>query len=390
MYHQLSIPFDLIFSNWMTKVAIIGAGIIGSAIAYELSRFLDLKITLIDEKYPASGCTGAALGVLMGIISHKTKSRAWCLREQSIQRYQTLIPELEILTGEQIPFNRQGIVKLLFKEDDIISWERLRAIRRTQGWDLEIWDLAQLRSKCPEIENEMIIGAIYSPQDGQVNPTILTQTLIKAASIKGVNCKFGVKVENFSSIDAAALQRCDRVYTSEGALETDWLIITAGLGSNSLTASLSQQLDIRPVLGQALHLKLNHSLGEGNFQPVITGDDVHLVPLGKGEYWVGATVEFPSNTGELVPQTELLEEVKRKAIAFCPNLADAHIINTWCGKRPRPQAEAAPIIKPLAGYSNVLLATGHYRNGVLLAPATAREISCYISGLLGSTDAVTR
>jgi glycine/D-amino acid oxidase-like deaminating enzyme len=374
--------------NLMTRVAIIGAGVIGSAIAYELSCFLDLKITLIDERGPASGCTGAALGVLMGIISHKTKSRAWRLREQSIRRYQTLIPELEIITGDKIPFNRQGIVKLLFQGEHLLPWERLRASRLCQGWDLEIWDPARLRSKCPEIKNEKIIGAIYSPQDGQVNPTILTQTLIKAATIKGVNCKFGVKVENFASIDDGALQRCDRIYTSEGALETDWLIIAAGLGSNFLTASLSQQMDIRPVLGQALHLKLNHPLGNQNFQPVITGDDVHLVPLGKGEYWVGATVEFPSETGELVSQMELLDEVKRKAMAFCPNLAHAHIINTWSGKRPRPQAEAAPIIKLLAGYSNVLLATGHYRNGVLLAPATAREISCYPFTLPVETAAV--
>jgi glycine/D-amino acid oxidase-like deaminating enzyme len=356
----------------MTQVAIIGAGIIGSAIAYELSTLPKLQISLIDEQHPASGSTGAALGVLMGIISHKTKSRAWRLREESIRRYQTLIPELEKLTGEKIPFNNQGIVKLLFEGDYLPYWERLQATRQEQGWALEIWDQLELQNRCPQIdlEKNKIIGAVYSPQDGQVNPTILTQTLIKAAKINGVKCKFGLKVDRVGF----AGRSCEQVHTSEGIIETDWLIVAAGLGSTPLTASTSQGVEIRPVLGQALQLKLKQPLGDVKFQPVITGNDVHIVPLGKGEYWVGATLEFPSDTGEIEPQQELLEQVREKAIAFCPNLADAQIIYTWSGKRPRPQGESAPIIKPLTGYNNVLLATGHYRNGVLLAPATAQEI----------------
>lgn len=361
----------------MSKVSIIGAGIIGSAIAYQLSSQPDLKITLIDENSPASGCTSAALGVLMGIISHKTKSRAWRLREESIRRYQTLIPELEQLTGEKIPFNHQGIVKLLFEGDYLLSWEKLKTTRLHQGWNLEIWDKAQLQEKCPQIdtENQKIIGAVYSPQDGQVNPTILTQTLIKAAKIQGVDCRFGVKVDGFGCVE----QRCEQISTSAGAIETDWLVIAGGLGSTPLTASLAQPVDIRPVLGQALHLQLTQPLGKANFQPVITGDDVHIVHLGKGEYWVGATLEFPDECGEVEAQKSLLEEVRAKANSFCPNLAHAQIIKTWSGKRPRPQTESAPLIKPLSGYTNILLATGHYRNGVLLAPATAQEVL----GLIG-------
>jgi glycine/D-amino acid oxidase-like deaminating enzyme len=107
---------------------------------------------------------------------------------------------------------------------------------------------------------------------------------------------------------------------------------------------------------------------------VITGDDVHIVPVGQGEYWVGATVEFPNEQGDVVADSTLLEQVKRDAIAFCPPLANATILRTWTGKRPRPEGRPAPVIGQLPGYSNVLLATGHYRNGVLLAPATAFAI----------------
>ena len=360
----------------MVSIAIIGCGVVGAAIAYELSSIPELDITLIEQQTPASGSTGAALGVLMGVISQKKKGRAWRLRQISLERYETLIPELENLTGQQIPFNRQGILKLMFAGDNLAKWEKLIEIRRNQGWQLELWHPQQLQSKCPQLEDNQIIGAIYSPQDRQVHPTILTQTLIAGAVKKGVKCKLGVKVEKFNSttLNHSNLYRCCEIYTPERLLKIDWLIITAGLGSTPLTNALKNKIDIRPVLGQALQLKLTHTLGNNSFQPVITGGDVHIVPLDKGEYWVGATVEFPNDQGEIIAQPQLLEKLKQKAIAFCPKLAEATIIRSWSGKRPRPEGQAAPIISKLSGYSNVLLASGHYRNGVLLAPATAQVI----------------
>ena len=103
----------------MSKVVIIGSGIIGSSIAYELSNDPHLEITLVDSNNPGTGSTGAALGILMGVISHKTKGRAWKLREASLQRYQTLLPELEELTGLSVPYNPHGIVKLLFADEQV-------------------------------------------------------------------------------------------------------------------------------------------------------------------------------------------------------------------------------------------------------------------------------
>ncbi|MDJ0716098.1 MAG: FAD-dependent oxidoreductase [Prochloraceae cyanobacterium] len=357
----------------MSQVAVIGCGVVGAAIAYELSLVVGLDVTLLDKQAPASGSTGAALGILMGAISHKTKGRSWRLRQTSMQRYETLIPELEAITGEIIPFNRQGILMLRFNEEDEAQWDKLAAIRQSQGYNLETWDRKQLQEKCPHIASDKILGAIYSPQDRQVNPQILTTALVAGAAKNGVNCRFGVVVENVSSTALAGsnIRRCCQIHTSAGTIEVDWLVIAAGLGSTPLTASLAEKIDIRPVLGQALHLKLDRPIGNLDFQPIITGDDIHIVPLGGGEYWVGATVEFPDSAGEVVAQKELLEQVKQQAIAYCPALADAIVINTWSGKRPRPEGQPAPIIRELPGYSNVLLATGHYRNGVLLAPATA-------------------
>ena len=357
----------------MTKIVIVGCGVVGATVAYELSMIPQLDITVIEQKTPASGSTGAALGVLMGVISGKKKGRAWKYRDYSLRRYETLIPEIEAKTGIEIPINRQGIVKLLFKDDNLDKWHQLQQIRQSNGWQLEIWEPEYLNVRCPQIQDKRIVAAVYSPQDRQINPQILTEALVQAATNNGVEFKFGVTVNQLLSSNRKGY--CQEVITSQGNFEVDWLIIAAGLGSTPLTASVQQKLDLRPVLGQAIKLKVNKTLGQAEFQPVITGNDVHLVPLGNQEYWLGATVEFPDETGNVIAKTELLEQVIKEAIAFCPALENATIIESWSGKRPRPQGQAAPVIGKLTGYNNVLLATGHYRNGVLLAPATAQEIS---------------
>jgi glycine/D-amino acid oxidase-like deaminating enzyme len=360
----------------MSHVVVIGCGIVGAAIAYELSLVSGLKITVLDRQTPAQGSTGAALGVLMGAISKKVKGRAWQLRQTSMQRYETLIPELEVLTGLQIPFNRQGILMLCFAGEDLASWEQLAETRRSQGWQLEIWDSAQLQSRCPQLNQEKIVGAIYSPQDRQVDPTALTKALVEAAQRNGVTFNFGVGVEGVKSTttDASNFRICNQIHTNDGQLDVDWLVVAAGLGSFPLSASLEQPVEIKPVLGQALHLRVERPIGNPGFQPVITGDDVHIVPVGEREYWVGATVEFPNDIGEVVAESALLEKVRQEALAFCPALAEAILVRQWSGQRPRPEGQSAPIIGQLPGYRNVLLATGHYRNGVLLAPATAQAI----------------
>lgn len=359
----------------MTKVTIIGCGVVGAAIAYELSLIPQWQITVLEKNTPATGSTGAALGVLMGVISQKKKGRAWRLRQTSLKRYATLIPELEAKTGIQIPVNRQGIFKLLYTGDNLEKWDKLREFRHSEGWQLAIGDRDYVRCQCPHLNTRDLIGAVYSPQDRQIDPVKLTQALVAAATLNGVDFRFGVTVEEFGiKPDGGELLIGDRTSSATESIATDKLIIAAGLGSTPLTTALQQEVKIRPVLGQAMRLKLDSPLGREEFQPVITGDDVHLVPLGNNEYWLGATVEFPPDLGEPVADRELLETVKQKAIAFCPALANAQILSTWSGKRPRPEGIAAPIIGPLAGYSNVFLATAHYRNGVLLAPATALAI----------------
>lgn len=359
------------------NIVVIGCGVVGAAIAYELSRIPNLTITVLDQFPPAQAATGAALGVLMGIVSQKVKGRAWNLRQISIRRYATLIPELEALTEKKIYWNPQGILRLCFAGEDLSRWDTLVETRHTQGWRLERWNEAELKAACPDISLLRVTGAIYSPQDLQIDPTALTLALVAAAQTRGVTFRSDAEVESLKGKPI-----CQQVKTQTESITADWVVISAGLGSTALTQAADQPVEILPVLGQALRLKISQPTPQ--FHPVINGDDTHIVPLGNGEYWIGATVEFPNEKGEVVAEEELLEQVLESAIALYPALADSTILQTWTGLRPRPHNRPAPIIEPMSGYSNVFLATGHYRNGVLLSPATAllvRDAACEFFGI---------
>lgn len=368
----------------MTHVVVVGCGVVGAAIAYELSHVPDLTVTVVDRQAPAQSATGAALGVLMAAISTKTRGNNLQMRLTSIQRYNAWIPELETITGRRIPFNQQGILRFCFEGEDLDRWTTLAEIRQAQGWRLAVLDRAHLASDYPQLSLNRVIAAVYSPQDRQVDPTALTLALVEAAQQNGVTFKFhqpaiAAEVESTSAENAE--QYCRAIQTSLGSLKTDWLVIAAGLGTTPLTAELQQPVDIRPVLGQAVRVRLKQTIPpSGNckalapLQPVITGNDVHLVPLGDGEYWIGATVEFSEAATVPVANSAALELVMQQAIDLCPAVANAEVIQSWSGLRPRPEGRPAPIIERLAGYQNVLLAAGHYRNGVLLAPATAQQV----------------
>lgn len=350
------------------RVTVVGCGIVGAAIAFELSQVPGLKVTVLDAQQPAQACSRAALGVLMGAISQKPKGNNLQMRLFGIQQYNAWVPQLEAITGRRILFNRQGILRLCCEGDDLDAWRSLASLRASQGWQLEIGDRAYLATHYPQLNLDGIIGAVYSPSDRQVDPTAITLALIEAAQHNGVSCQFDTPV---TGIQPNGLQ----LYTPRGSLDTDWLVIAAGLGSTPLTTQLQQTVDIRPVLGQAVRVKVPQPLGYPTLQPVITGQDVHLVPLGNDEYWIGATVEFPPvDSPSPIPDPVALEQMMQQAIAFCPALHQATRLHHWQGLRPRPEGRPAPIIERLSGYSHVILASGHYRNGVLLAPATAKKV----------------
>lgn len=369
------------------QVGIVGCGVVGAAIAYELSQLPGLAVTVLDRRSPDQWeATGAALGILMAALSQK-KGGSLHRRLASLQRYETLVPELEARTGYKIPYNRQGILYLCFDQAELSRWQGVAPLRASQGFPLEILDLADLRTNYPELNHaralataQPLVGAVHSTADRQIDPVCLTTALVKGAQKQGAIFNFQTTVQGFRQNTVAGDRQVKYIQTQQGELAVDWVVLAAGLGSTLLSTELQQPVEVRPVLGQALHLQLSQPLVATPW-PVISGLDVHLVPVGSQELWVGATVEFPDQCLDraIHPNAQRLAALQQQAIAFCPALADATVTRTWSGLRPRPENRPAPIVEPLANYRNVLLATGHYRNGVLLAPATAQKIRQMIS-----------
>lgn len=379
------------------RIGIIGCGVVGAAIAYRLSSIPGLEVLVYDSRSPQQfEATGAALGVLMAAISGKLKGRHLKLRLESLGLYESLIPQLEQQTGLEIPYNREGILQLYFEVAELKRFETLQAVRQTQGFDLELWSLERLSQQFPELaqgrslvegsEGKSVVGAVYSPQDRQVDPVALTQGLVQGALQQGANIHFETGITGFRTQDFAEEQLLTHLQTVSTEVPVDWVVVSAGLGSTPLTQALKQPIAIQPVLGQAIHLRSKVPLRSPC--PVVNGCDVHLVPMNDHELWVGATVEFPEidplkiEQARITPSPQALDLVLQQAIALYPALADAEVLRTWQGFRPRPQERAAPVIERLPGYGNVLIASGHYRNGVLLAPITAEKIWSFLQAAL--------
>jgi glycine oxidase len=378
------------------RVLIVGAGIVGATIAYELSQDEQFEIMVVDsEAGPVASdfvscptSTSAALGLLMAAIAKKDKGRNLNMRLAGVDWYDRVIPELIESTDIDIPYNRQGILMLQYQsdrfEEDRRLWESLMKVRPAQNRRLEIWYPNQIRSICPQIEmpKGKIWGAIYSPDDRQVHPAKLTQALIKASQQRGVKFQFGTEVLSMKSGKSPSVQ------TNVGLMQSDVIVVSAGLGSAAIVNSLVKPpktepiLDVRPVLGQAIAVRMQEPIGTMGFQPVITGHDIHLLPVSQDpenlDYWVGATVEFASEMGELKPDPIAFDTLWSQACEMIPALKSATQLQRWSGVRPRPFGRPAPIIEwakvNSKENSKILLATGHYRNGVLLAPATAIEV----------------
>lgn len=371
----------------MQNINIIGCGVIGAAIAYQLSKTCqetkcNASIKVFEANpAPAMGATGAALGVLMAACSSKARGDLVSLRLASLQMYDRLIDELIAQTNLPILYNRLGILNL-YRSPVINKMRSLVEIRQSQGFDLQWLERSQVLADFPQCLGD---GALFSPCDRAVHPVQLVQALVAAAAQNGVQFHWQTPI-----LDLEALIMGDR------ATAADVTVIASGMGANALVADFLQKTVnadapsgdlLQPVGGQALRVRvpdLNLSAvihAENPDAGTATLNDFNIVPLGNDHYWLGATVEFERSPLPDPENVTLLLEVAR---AWCPAFAKAEVIATWAGDRPRPQAAKAPILGFLSTQPQVLLATGHYRNGIMMAPVTAQIISDLI--WQGSSD----
>ena len=330
-------------------ILIIGGGIIGLAIAIELTR-QGAKVTVVS-KDSTEAASHAAAGMLAPLAEKLTSPMLdLCLRSRWL--YPEWTAKLEELTGVETGYLPCGIIAPAYSQPESIPEDNHSAV----------WlDDRAIKMYQPGL-SDRLVGGWWYPEDGQVDSRCLMRSLVQAARTLGVEIKEGVSVKAIQQRQG----RVNGVLTDVGQLSAEQYVLAAGSWSSQL-----MPLPVRPVKGQMLSLKMPQKLHQPfPLQRVLYGDNIYLVPRQDGRLIVGATVEevwTPFNTPRGI------QNLLNKATELYPAVADWQIEELWWGFRP-----GTPDELPILGRSacdNLFLATGHYRNGILLAPITASLIA---------------
>lgn len=346
------------------KIIVVGAGIIGCAIAYELAR-AGCAVTVIDRATPGTEASGAAAGLLTALVT-STSPAYRDLALASWRLYPETVRELRERTGIDVEHVTRGTIYPLYTAHDVRE-----AAGRSQ-WALgpelgiEAWDRAEVRSREPALSTK-VSGAMFVRGDHWVNNQRLVVAYAAAAVGAGVVLVTGHGVARIVVEDGYA-----RGVVVEGErLDGDAVLLAAGAWTAALCASFGARLPIEPRRGQMLAL--------AHVPPVLShaihGEDLYLVPRPSGELLVGATVERVGFHRAVT--AEGIATLLAGALEIVPALGGLPIARTWYGFRPWAP-DGLPILGPWPNIAGLWVATAHYRSGILLAPATARAMSEWI------------
>ncbi len=356
-------------------VIIVGGGIIGLAIAIELQQ-RGTKVTVLSKDF-AVAAGHAAAGMLAPSAEEIASEPMRALCQQSLNLYPGWISKLEDLTGMDSGYWPCGILspqlKSQFKSQPV-SQSDSQLENQIENQPEPILNAAAVHSYQTGLSPNIIGGSFY-PEDGQVDNRALMRILRAATQDLGIDVQTGVGVQGF-------IRKQDRVIglrTSAGEKTATHYVLATGAWSSELLP-----IPISPKKGQMLSLRV--PVGYSHTQPlrrILFGQQIYIVPRLDGRVLLGATVEdvgfTPHNTAAGISQ------LLNAAIALYPPLASFPIEEQWWGFRPATPDEL-PILGP-SPCENLTLATGHYRNGILLAPVTAKLIAQHIQGPIQSPAA---
>jgi glycine oxidase len=345
---------------------VIGAGLIGLSCAWR-ARKRGLSVLVVDRASEAgAGTSGVAAGMLAP-VTEADFGEEGSLRVNLLarERWPAFAAELEEVTGLPTGYRESGALVVAADRDDAEALHRLHDFQRSLGLDAE-W---LTPSRCRELEPGLaprIAGGIAAPQDGSADPRATVRALAAAAE----EVALGVEVEAIEHGGSAVTG----VRTSAGTIECERVVVAAGPWSAEL-APLGEGPPVRPVKGQILELRTRPGMPEP-FERVLRTPRCYLVSRGDGRVVLGATVEEQGfDTAVTAGGAFRLLEAAWEVL---PEVGELELVRARAGLRPGTP-DNTPVVGP-GELDGLIWATGHWRNGVLLAPLTGEAVAGLLAG----------
>src|SRR6266478_1784937 len=350
---------------------IAGGGLIGSAIALELARN-DLRVALFDAQDPGREASWASAGILSpapenpGMISMVPFGKA------SLAMYPEFIELVEELSGIQTGYRANGTVEALFSRHAREELNTIVALHRGLGLKAEAISAEEARDLEPDLSEETE-AAVLRPDEASVDNRLLASALIEAANRSGAEVhagKAGAAIWREGSECRGAVVRGEQISAKH-------TIVAAGSFSAQI-AGAQEYAPVRPAKGQMVSLRCEAA----KIERVLWSERIYVVPRNDGRILCGATVEHVG-----FDKTVTASGVHANlggAIELAPVLASARIQETWAGLRP-DTPDHLPILGPTE-LKGLLIATGHFRSGVLLTPITAKVMAEFVAEKTPSVD----
>ena len=357
------------------KVTIAGAGVIGCAVAYELAS-RGAHVRILDSRTAGGGATRASAGILAPYIEgHDPTLRRLCVR--SLALFDDFIDRVRSDSGVVVEYERHGTLQVALTQDEVNQLKRMAQALGESKVTHALLDSGEVRRREPALTADTVAG-LEIPEQGYVAPADLTRALVAAAIRQGA-------IFDIATALTVEEGKVPRLHTSAGVIESDAVIVAAGSWSSQIgRPAASTEASVRPIRGQLLQLRLPQRAATH----VIWGEDCYLVNRHDGTVLAGATVEDVGFDERAT--SDGVEQLLQASMRLMPCLRDAAFEEVRVGLRPMTTDEL-PAMGASSTMPHVFYATGHYRNGVLLAPLTARLMTdLVLDGRIGEELSTVR
>lgn len=343
------------------SIAIIGAGLIGVGIAYELAK-RGAAVTVFDRAEPARAASWAGAGMLAPFSEEMPDAALLALCRTSLDMYPAFVDELRERTGLGAHLLRYGTLHVALDEPNM---RRLEALGRTathNGGDVQLLDRGQTLEREAALTRG-VVGSLFIANEAQVDNRRLGRALVAACTALGVR---------FEQADQLVLETDTRrvrgLRSTHGFVPAATVINAAGAWAGAVSGVPEEaRVPVFPVAGEMLAI----AVPRGFARALIWHGHTYLVPRDDGRLLVGATVRERGFDSRVTAAG--LRDLLAAALLAAPALGNFAVVETWAGLRPgSPDKRPFLGVTPVEGY---VVAAGHYRNGILLTPATARSIA---------------